>query len=70
MADTIKIEILEDGTFSVETGSIREKNHYSADEFLEMIEDLAGGERQTTPRKMSHSMQLRSRDRKVTTFQK
>lgn len=70
MADTIKIEILEDGTFSVETGDISEKNHYSADEFLDMIEELGGGERQRTPRKRSHSMQLRSYDRKVKTFQK
>lgn len=70
MADNIEIEILEDGTFSVKTGTISEKNHYSADEFLDMIEELAGGERKRTPRKMSHSMQLRSKDRLVKTFQK
>jgi len=70
MADTMKIEILDDGTFSVQTDEVSEKNHYSADEFLSMIEDMAGGTRTTTPRKRSHSMNLRSRDRLVKTFQK
>jgi hypothetical protein len=70
MADTMKIEILDDGKISVQTDEISQKNHYSADEFLAMIEDLAGGERKTTPKKRSHSMALRSRDRLVKTFQK
>jgi hypothetical protein len=70
MGDVMSIEILEDGTISVETNDISGKNHVSADEFLEMIEDLGGGSRATSPKKRSHSMALRSRDRKVTTFQK
>lgn len=70
MADTMTIEILDDGTISVETSGISGKNHVSADEFLEMLEELGGGERQTTPRKHSYSMALRSHDRKVKTFQK
>lgn len=70
MADTMNIEILEDGTFSVTTGTISEKNHYSADEFLDMLEGMAGGERKRSPRKHSDSMQLRSRDRRVKTYRK
>lgn len=70
MADTIKIEILDDGTISVQTSEISPKNHVSADEFLSMIEDLGGGERKTTPVKRSYSMSLRSHDRKVTTYRK
>lgn len=68
--DTMKIKILEDGTIQIETSSISGKNHLSADEFLEMIEDLGGGERITKQKPKSHSMALRSRDRKVKTFQK
>ena len=70
MADTMEIEILDDGTISVQTSEISGKNHVSADEFLKMVEDLAGGEVKTSPRKKSHSMQLRSRDRLEKTFQR
>lgn len=68
--DQMKIEILDDETFSIETGTISEKNHCSAEEFLEMIEELAGSPRKTTQRKIPYSMQLRSKDRLVKTFQK
>jgi len=51
MADEIQIEILEDGTISVKTDAISQTNHYSADQFLAEIEELAGGERTTTKRK-------------------
>jgi hypothetical protein len=44
MADSIKIQILEDGTVSIETDAISGKNHMSADEFLKMVEKLTGGE--------------------------
>jgi hypothetical protein len=42
MADKIKIQILEDGTLSIETDSISGQNHMSADEFLKQIEKLTG----------------------------
>jgi hypothetical protein len=54
MADRIKIEILEDGTLSIETEGISTKNHMSADEFLKAIEKLSGGER-TTKHKEKHA---------------
>ena len=51
MADTIKIEILEDGTISITTDGISGQNHVSADQFLNAITKNAGGERNTTKRK-------------------
>lgn len=47
--DKIKIEIEEDGTISFTTSEISEKNHLSADEFIDEIEDLLGSKRITTP---------------------
>lgn len=44
--DMIKVVILEDGTISIKTSDISETNHYSADDLLNMIEDLSGGTRQ------------------------
>jgi hypothetical protein len=70
MADTMKIEIEEDGTISIQTSEISGKNHVSADEFVALIEEMGGGERSTKARKQPYSMALKSRDRKVTTFQK
>ena len=51
MPDTMKLEILSDGTISVSTDKISGQNHVSADEFLAEIEKLAGGERVTTKKK-------------------
>jgi hypothetical protein len=42
--DVIEIEVLEDGTIKVVTDQISPANHLSADNFLKMIEQLAGGE--------------------------
>ena len=42
--DIIEIEVLEDGTIKVTTDQISPANHLSADNFLKMIEQLAGGE--------------------------
>lgn len=70
MSDTMNIKILDDGTIQIETSSISGKSHLSADEFIDMIEDLAGGDRITKKKEHSHSMSLRSKDRKVSTFQK
>ena len=49
MMDRMQIEILEDGTVSIQTSDISQKNHVSADELLDLIEDAVGGTRQTTP---------------------
>lgn len=54
MADKMKMEILEDGTITVETDGVSGKNHKSADEFLKMLEDLTGGGRETKKRKKNH----------------
>ena len=48
MSDRLEIEILEDGTISVHTGRISAMHHTSAEEFLDLVEKLAGGVRETT----------------------
>ena len=42
--DIIEIEVLQDGTIKITTDQISPANHLSADNFLKMIEQLAGGE--------------------------
>ena len=54
MADKIEIEILEDGTISVATDKVSGKNHHSADQFLDAIKKIAGGECETTKNKKSY----------------
>ena len=41
--DIINFTVLEDGTITVETESISQVNHVSADQLLEQIAKLAGG---------------------------
>jgi hypothetical protein len=41
--NTIKVEILEDGTISVTTDDLAGPNHRSADELLDQLADLTGG---------------------------
>ena len=45
--DTIKVEILEDGTVSFETDAISGVNHASADALLDALEEELGGNRST-----------------------
>lgn len=54
MADIMEIVIMDDGTFQIDTEGISGKNHKSADEFLEMLEDLAGGDRKTKSKGKHH----------------
>lgn len=49
--DTMRIKVLEDGTASIETDGISGTNHKSADELLDSLHELMGGERRTTSRK-------------------
>lgn len=49
-ADTIRYEILEDGTISITTDQVSGTNHVSADKLLKGITDLAGGQRTTRKR--------------------
>ena len=44
MTDTIRWEILEDGTVSITTDGISGTNHKSADELLESLADMIGGD--------------------------
>lgn len=54
MADTIKIQVLEDGTVKVSTDKISMANHLSAEKFLANTFTLLGGE---IKRKAKHAMQ-------------
>jgi len=47
MADIMNIKILDDGTIQVSTDKISQKNHASADDFLEELESMLGGTRTT-----------------------
>jgi len=51
MTDTIKWEILEDGTVSITTDGISGTNHVSADELLESLGDMLGGDVKIEERK-------------------
>lgn len=48
MADILNVKILDDGTIQVTTDKISQKNHASADDFLEELELMLGGTRTTT----------------------
>lgn len=52
--DVIKAEILDDGTISIQTEGISDANHFSADELLEEIEDMAGGKVNKKPLENKH----------------
>lgn len=58
MADKMKMEILDDGTITVTTDGVSGKNHKSADEFLEMLEEMTGGEHNTKKRAHDHKHKL------------
>jgi hypothetical protein len=47
MADTIDIEIMDDGVIKIKTTALSEANHISADDLLNEIEELMGGTRVT-----------------------
>jgi hypothetical protein len=49
-ADKIEVEILADGTIKITTDPISPANHRSADELLEFISNLTGGEMTRTRR--------------------
>ena len=42
--NTISYEIMDDGMIRIETDDLSGKNHQSADELLESLESLLGGE--------------------------
>ena len=55
MADTIEIEILDDGRIKVTTGKVSAIHHASADEFLQLVATLAGGAVSKTRRATKHN---------------
>lgn len=42
--DPIKLKILEDGTIKVETGNLAGPEHMRAEQFLQTLQRLSGGE--------------------------
>jgi hypothetical protein len=50
----MQVTILEDGTISVQTGNMAGEHHASADEFIKLVQQLAGGERQTRSTRQHH----------------
>ena len=55
MADKMMFEILEDGTITISTDAVSGKNHKNADDFMNAIEDLAGGKRFTKKKGKMHT---------------
>lgn len=54
-ADTLTIEILDDGTIKTTTDAVSGANHANAEQFLKYIATLAGGETNRTRRGDVHS---------------
>ncbi len=63
--DVINIEILEDGTVKVLTDQISAANHRNADEALQMLRGLLGGESTSEPRRQGHGHSHAHGDRRV-----
>lgn len=61
MTDKIHLEILADGTISVQTDGISSQNHKNADEFLDELEDLLGGDRVIKKRPRAHAHVVRGK---------
>ena len=47
MQAEMHLTILDDGTISITTGNLAGEHHASADEFIKLVEKLAGGGRDT-----------------------
>jgi hypothetical protein len=54
MADTMDVEILEDGTLKITTGKVSMANHMNAEAFLRQVATLCGGK---TERKQKEAHQ-------------
>lgn len=53
--DTMKFQILPDGTIKVETDQVSEANHMNAESFLQFLAEIAGGETTRTRKTETHS---------------
>jgi hypothetical protein len=47
MKAEMHLTILDDGTISIKTGNLAGEHHASADEFIKLVHQLAGGDRET-----------------------
>lgn len=65
MNDIINIEILEDGRIKITTDKIGQANHTCADNLLEEIARLMGGEVIRAKRSMAHTHQAHQQQRRV-----
>ena len=54
MKAEMTLTILDDGTISIQTGNLAGEHHASADEFIRMVHELAGGARETKGTKEHH----------------
>ena len=54
MKAEMELTVLEDGTISIKTGNMAGEHHASADEFIKLVEQLAGGGRETKPNRDHH----------------
>lgn len=57
MADTIRIDILKDGTVKTTTDPISAENHQSAEAFLSLLASLLGGDVTVEHRVDAHTHQ-------------
>ena len=58
MPDKINITILEDGTISFNTDKVSTVNHNSADQFLDTIKKLGGGDTESQKKRQGHVHQV------------
>lgn len=53
--DEIKFTVLPSGLIKMETDEVGQANHLSADKFLALVQQLAGGETETTRKGKAHT---------------
>jgi hypothetical protein len=54
MKAEMQLTILEDGTISIQTGNMAGEHHASADEFIKLVHQLAGGGREMKSTREHH----------------
>ena len=54
MKAEMQLEVLADGTIKITTGNMQGDQHASADAFIKLIAELAGGARETQSTKEHH----------------
>ena len=54
MKAEMELTILDDGTISIATGNLAGEHHASADEFIKLVHQLAGGARETKSTREHH----------------